>query len=675
MKKKLIIAGLSALIYLPTPSLAGWLDERMGEDPIAYARLPSVHALLHKPKDTELSGLQQHQAYQKAVNALWTKIRQSEIWFEVTDPSQRLIYQTLISELTDNVEIALSLNAKNAPLINATGRVSLKKEEFYAFIQSQLDEIGFIQLNTETTPAEIVGLPLPLYVFIDESQKRFLISTENAIDINQFAKQEPSPLYQEAKQKIDPSGEGLMVFIDTQKMTILESMGLLIGGDNPMSMLMNQAEYLTAGWGFADKNAKLGAFLKVKNPILDELIPSATLENLQYSDTLKAYASFQSPSYKTLGQWVTFISMADPSIMLDFKALEKEIATNSDLSLNQIVNGLEGKWISLSDSIGDYFILNLKDETQISTIFDALEKLDLISNDTVNGITRTLIKPNFIQDYLAMELIEKEFHPQGEMLLRLMSFNEFYWQMKGNQFIASIYPQALKDRSADQSIQSWRNTQKLKTQSTLIEAGIAMPGFNQDLFYFNLSLLQGLSRAFEHDLDLRALPSPKDIKLDTQTAASQFNVIKDENHIGLTINFENTPLDVLVHTFGSNTALIVGAIISTVAMPAYKEYQLRQDNIMRCGTPDGCDKDQEGQMKKQTEQKDDSSEPSTDTQTEALVTPISDSDEESLLIQELETTVIDQGMTDEEKSVVIEVYEAEETAQNIESPLPSPIDQ
>jgi Pilin (bacterial filament) len=167
--------------------------------------------------------------------------------------------------------------------------------------------------------------------------------------------------------------------------------------------------------------------------------------------------------------------------------------------------------------------------------------------------------------------------PNTAALLRL-NRGSYFWIEEGDWLILAQVPQLLRDRMAMKARYSQANWQKAVTGNAANERVLSVIAKTEDMpmysYYAYLSLLQALANVADINLDLRSLPSARELKLKKD---SQVGISMDASphRLSLSLHYDATPVDALAGSGSSVAAIATVSVLAAIALPAYQDYVAR----------------------------------------------------------------------------------------------------
>ena len=598
---------IAAAVLLATQSQAAWLAERLPQAPAAYVRMPTLVSLVSEDKQTLLAPLQQHAAYKAEMMKLWQQMLQSPVLqvLESENPELSKAKQFFVQWISQTEIAAFSdPQSPNGANFLISGYFDGSEAEFYTLLSEVLeDDVLFDSKSKSLTLGDIT-------LKVEYANHGILMRNLAATTIGSLKANNTHQMFNEASNKVDPSGKGLMLYADyAQGVQLLTKMAIIPPEAGMMASAMGQIDYVTAGWGFNKNNAQLSAYIKSPYFMPRQFSPKgAPVAPIATTGDVEWLSSITLPDFTLLQMWIGLASASKPQLQEGFIQLQQSL-TSLDISLADLVNSVSGKWHAFSDSKGTYIALPLADKAKWLAMVKQLNSAGLVLSDEKKGIYRSRYDLQTLAEILSSEkadavetetteaetvssdlddsastaaesLMESDSgmaqaQVNEKALTALFSKGEFYWQLEGNTLLISSHPQAFMDRAPDGNLQQWLVKKGIENQHSLLQVAVNLSDFNRQIFSYNLDLMSLLAAVAEYDLDLRNLPSFDQLKISQQSSTS-LEFVVDENFIGFDWQFENTPFDAVLHSFGASAGAYLG-VLGAVAIPAYQQYLERAE--------------------------------------------------------------------------------------------------
>jgi hypothetical protein len=379
--------------------------------------------------------------------------------------------------------------------------------------------------------------------------------------------------------RIDQSGEGLFGWISVRGVGGVAASQLpsaevgTLPGD-----LVSKADAIAFGAGTVDGRGRFRLIVHApQSRLLGYLAPRAFEANLKAVGKPRWAASVALPGSEQVASF-------ENNVNLDFGKDRGEryrdwtarMKSGQGLDLSALASTIGPELLLFGDDAGTFAAIRVRDRKAFGDMIAALAarmhwQLDLgdsgkasVHGLTINGFTRTPADQDDPTSVALMSLIG-----------RLGS--HLYWVEDGDFLVFAKVPQALADRAAakpDTDIGEWLKTQSYDGKTTLLGVAATSRDAHRDAYYSYIGLLDGLADVTGSTVDIRKLPSasalglPRDGVLGAALEA-------DPDSVGLSLTYEQNPLEFVTSGGGGVVAVAYVAIASAIAIPAYQDYTIR----------------------------------------------------------------------------------------------------
>lgn len=570
----LLLLGSSAVAAAtsriePAVSVAPVLHTQLPQTTVGYARIPSFWGALAAPNGRVLDAGMVHPRHVAAIE----KVRQAFAAEPVLSEGPASALRLLFSHWSGPLELVLLAPqgqlGPDAQLLVSLPLSGLADHQALLVLLAstgaplQLDEQGY-------------GVVPGGALHFDPAQGRLLALLGDEVGVStlmvlQDGLRSARPVFADAEQRIDQSGQGLFVWLD---LTALQSAFALAALTDPslavLEGLLADAKALSFGFGTVQGKGRLGIELEAPGAGLLRYLAREPKRFAVRSAGVPGYAASLSFLYspEEFKQLRTALREDHGQQVVD--QLDNGLAELDKLvgfRLTDMLAALGPDQLMFGDDAGDFFAVKVRNRQAWQRLFDSLAKLDYIDVRQQGGI------------YM-MEAGDSSNVPAGldgvaALFLRLRS--RVYWTDEGEYLVFASTPQALRDRKAarpDFGLERWLQAQRGPQvgQSTLLVVGQTRDVARRT-YYFGLQVLDMLSDLVGARVDPFSFASASELKLPRAgTAGMGLEVSADR--LALAISYDATGIDLFTGAPGVTTVAVLG-IVAAIALPAYQDYVAR----------------------------------------------------------------------------------------------------
>jgi len=570
-----------------------WLRERLPEHTVAYLRVPSVWGLLSAPNGRPLDPALASEPHARIVAALREAARKDKA---IAAAGLAPALTLLLDEVDGPLEVAVvdgggTLNpASSTALLSAHLNIASVAE-----LNGRLASLGAGgQLLKAPLDAEGRGTLVEAgHVKFDAASQRLyalagVTASPALLDqlIGQLKQARPHRLH-EVERQIDGSGQGLFGWVNLKGLTGMASAQMPNEpGAALVRDLLDKSQSVAFGWGTVDGRGRLQIRLEAPGArLLGYLAAKRYRADVKTAGKPRWTVSLMLPDAERLAAF-------ESNLVADFGEPAARDYRDFIAMLGQQYGFVPGEWLKLlgpeligfEDASGRFSALRLNDRDGL------YRKLDEFGQRF--GWRRETLKVGGVEvQHLAIPgMAPSQGEPSADptdaatrelalVALYTRMNTHLYWVESGSWLIFGEVPQALADRAAaapDTDLGDWlKRSQGYAPESALLGLSAVTRNAQREVYYAYLGGLQLLGDALGARISLADLPSASALKLPVDGAVG-LALETTPDRVGLTVGYEQTPVEVLMAGDGSAlTGLMVAGIAAAIAIPAYDDYAVR----------------------------------------------------------------------------------------------------
>jgi Tfp pilus assembly major pilin PilA len=567
-------------------SQSAWLDERLPEHTVAYARIPSFWGLLSAPDERSLDPALASPEHIKIITSLRDAVRRSQL---IIDTGAAPVINLLLGDLGAPMELAVidvsdqltpasnlflttQVNVPDIATLNTrmsalSASSPLLKAPFDAKGSAELQKNGFLQFDLATHR---------LYAVVGVGASRASLDEI----LGKLAITHMHPMLA-AEREIDTSGEGLFVWINLKGLTgaIVAKMPQIKSG-TALHDLADHSQSLAFGWGTVAGRGRMRLLLDA---------PDARMLGYLAHNTFAAHFNVAGKP-----RWVATLALPSAS---QLQAIENNLDQDYGVGTQQKYRGMIARMqanigavpmdfartigpelIMFSDANGSFYALRMRDRAGFYSLLGRLGKRfgwrsaitragkTEIHQLHLPGITPPPAKPGT--------------NPRTNAWFRLYSRigTHFYWVEDGDYLVFASVPQLLIDRinsKLDTRLGDWLSwNHSGHNDATLVGFSGTSKNAQRDLYYAYLNVLQSIGDMLDQPVDLMPLPAANKLQLPVDGMYG-ISIEASKSRIGFSLGYEQSPVELVTHGTGVTSGVAVVAILAAIAIPAYQDYVVR----------------------------------------------------------------------------------------------------
>lgn len=577
-----VVAALT--LWTGAVSAAPRLQDAPPKGMVAYARMPEPWSIVAGGADRRTGAMGSHPAILQALEALRAGAAADSLGGRGVHPLAGLAH-----DLTGPVEVAvLSPNGMASPLANALVRIPLPAKPRAAFNERLTTLIGAFPELSVMTPAGDDGhgaisaqdIVVPFHYAEATGVMHLLAGLAPTADELKAAldpQNAGDPAVLGLTGELDHAGDGGLVWLNMRAFQPIFLAGLSGEELATARTLLSQLHEVAIGWGSVDGKGRMGLRAIVDPNGWVRMLPRSprTLRLNAAGRPHWAFA-FGLPSVEEVDAWPQLIAeIAGEEGLSSWNDADAEIKETTGVGLAEWSSMFGPEAVVFSDEAGMFFALRLTRPEAWKAAQDLLvEHLD--------GKVQTYRHRGITVNHLSYDSVP--FMPEATMepgmtvwLSRLRE--HAYWVEEDGYLIFSDLPQSLYERAAigaNESLDQWlRQTHGLNSIEGGVLASVEIDGLPKRVYRYYLAMLQVVGDLAGSPVDIAALPTARDLDLPPSGAVT-FQMTTDNDRLGLTLSYEQTPAEFLL-AGGGVTTIAVAGILAAVAIPAYQDYTVRAE--------------------------------------------------------------------------------------------------
>ena len=563
------------------PVHAPWLRQHLPEDAVLYARVPSLLGLLAMPKGSALDSALRSRTNIDNVSRLREGIA-NNILSEMP-ASSAAMFGLLDEHLRSPIEISATLYPAPSMLMSA----ELDFDDgaaFGRFMEQLAVEFPLLALAEPVTngSASFANTPYPALLRFDANNGRLMINVGPAVTAEGFAallqgiEDERGHLMQSLEGRLDSSGQGLFVWLDTAQ--ALPMLQLFVAPDDLETFTelgLDKVSAVALGWGVANGKGRLGVVAELPAGSDRGLLP--LVENEVGARSVGPPDGLLLLSLPTDAEFARLEALALPrsdAANDDWYVGKQQIADITGVALEEYFAALGPDVSLVFDAAGDYIAVRLRNRRLWTSIVERLDENTAVQIDErrIDGaryVHLSVPSENADADGL---VAEADLGWLGEVLMRQR--DHFYWTVDRDYLYIASVPQPLIDRralGARTDVGRWlTDQQRIDPAGALLSISGTSRKLPRRFYDVYIEIMQVLGDLALADVDIWSMPTARQLDL-PDVGALGFTVSLGSPLISAELVFENNPTEFL-GGLGGIALLGVGA---AVAIPAYQDYTTR----------------------------------------------------------------------------------------------------
>lgn len=257
-----------------------------------------------------------------------------------------------------------------------------------------------------------------------------------------------------------------------------------------------------------------------------------------------------------------------------YQLIKAKFSQTFGFEIAEIFAAIGAELVGVSDEVGEYGLIKIRDLQQFNTLLSALKKQPKVTftSQSVAGVTINHLRfpglSNLIGPTIGSEqpaLVDKFLNTSSSHL---------YWQLEGEFLVLASLPQILIDRQlAKQQVnlgQWYKETQRQDISGSTLAISGSIEHAPRRIYYSYLEAMQFLADLSGTEIDTFSLPSAKQLTL-AERGSLGFQLDSTEEAVALELSFESTPADLFLLAPAMATFSSFG-LLSAIAIPAYQDY-------------------------------------------------------------------------------------------------------
>jgi hypothetical protein len=566
-----------------------YLNKRLPDSAIAYARIPNIWSSLGTPSGNALDSAVGSTEFFNAANAIKQGFAENIIPEFPEGPKQ--FVQLLLQYANSPVEITALANAGTEALpvtVLMTASVAFGSPEtlnnLLVTISEATPEISIIKALDDSGFAEIAIDKLTVQIVWDKALSRlfFVINQdetkESVNNLLATLQLDNNHSMLKAEKEIDESGTGTFFWIDPPKAFDLAKKSGIPQSDLSVFSMAGVNAMKSAAIGMGTQNSINHLKLVVDMPMMGfrALVPSIkSVPTFNLNGKINFIASLGLPEKSHIMSYITMLSMSAPDQMIGYNEFKDGFTEIVGFPPEELFEFFGQDINVVFSETGPYFAVRLNNETSFNKMLDKLVKdFELtyeqreISGHTYHHI---LLPSMSIHEALRSSLDDSV----DNIAKRILSVpTHLYWEKEDDYLLFSGLPQNLMDRhnvSPSLPANKWlSDTQRVNPEGSLLMLSGVNNGVPESIYRMQLSMLSYFGDLTGRPVDLFKLPTPKEVKL-PKNGSYGLKLTSSDSQVAIDFSFEDNPLEF----FGGSTyaSAAIGGIATMLGIAVQEEYE------------------------------------------------------------------------------------------------------
>ena len=578
------VTKLTPNYQLSNISKQAWLREKLPNNILAYARVPSVWYLF-SGQDNGFKYAQGNPNFVTQVKQIQTAIKLSLythlelesglakfLLQHIDGPIEAAVLQPELGQMMPIVALASHLKFDSLTEFKAAFTAMAEQDPFID-ISQVIDEQGHGEL--------LLKQQVKIAFYYDDKTSQFSLYGGMGVDslalknVQKTLVNNAEHLMFKTEKTIDSSGLGLFVWLNPK--IILPAVMPLVGEDKLAQLKrlgVADMNGIALGYGVSDGKTRLKTLIDMPMVGMRQYLPAINNNlTLMSSGKVNTVALLSIPTGKDVVKFEQGLTAMTGQLPPEYQEFKTRLQTELGFSLEELLHTIGPEMVYFSDEISEFSAVKLNDKNKFQQMLATLENKALIelSQHTVKGaVIHQVITSNEMMDNLYQPMF-KEAPLLAEMLSKMK--NRTYWLIENDYLILSSIPQPLIERSLHQnkqSIATWlAEHQQQNVSGSLFAYSSTIDNLSRNSYHIYLAVLQFVADISEAEFDIFTLPLANELAFAEEgTIGVQLDF--SDPYIALEFTFEQSLLDVFYA--GGYQSLAVVGILSAVAIPAYQDY-------------------------------------------------------------------------------------------------------
>lgn len=565
------------------PVAGPWLRGRLPAGVLAYARIPHPLGLVAVPKGNTLDAALGSEANIRNLVEIERGLADNVLGAYPLFDDPRLAL--LLDGLRSPIEVAVFGLPSPSALIAATLDVAsaAELEESLAALAAVEPFVGLAGPFGDDGVGALAGLPVPAFLSFDASSGQLLISAgQNVTEASFRQALDGLPSGEDhamhaLEQRIDASGQGLFVWVDTGSVLPLAQM--FAPPETAAAVRQAGLDALRSvafGVGTSAGKGRLSLLLDVgaDNPARPLPVVANTLTATAVGEPDAAFL-LSIPSAEELARLEALALGAAPAGASGWQEAKAGLAELVGVELEQVLAAFGPELVVILDEAGDYAAVRVRDAAAYEDVVERISAAagePVVEREVAGRAFHTWRPPSLLAGARDDEAGAGDV---AELLGRMR--DRWYWVRDGDYAYFSNLPQPLIDRvrsGADTELGEWlARTQRVDWSSALLAATASVDKLPRRIYHVYIGMMQSLADFAGVDYDIWSMPSADQLGLPSKGAIGA-SLSMGEPYVSLELTYESQPGELLLGAGGFGSVAAIG-ILAAVAVPAYQDYAVR----------------------------------------------------------------------------------------------------